>query len=1605
MKAFIERAVALLPKYGTLLLPMFMLAVVGVCNIQNVEAQKTGCGTQHPCVSIRQAANPPQLAAGTQQRSLYLIGSPNDTLGRFTRLGYDLVSTTAGAHDVPGVGSVTGFKGDCVRRSGFRGAFDLSCTSTSNSVATDSTGDAYRISSIVTESADVNQGERTSYFILSGSLPTPELVTSITLGCNSSTQTASFTQLLSSCTQANRLTGTLITSGSVTVFSFDARTRDTAGYNSADWNRDFNNYASSAANYRTFTVISAVPTSPASVSVDATSNQTRVAVTWAASTFNTPTGYTVLICPGASGTTCTTFRTTNASARTLNIPITGNFTPGNTYRIAVVGFNGSGSSQRRYSASFAPSSTPSQPANFVCTPSNGFDNGLRNGVSVSRSDGQINCSWDLPAAGTVTSYTFTSTAPAPSGVTRRLLAADTQETVLVPYDGQRATQSYTITLTPTNSQGDGPAGTQTGSVYALPPAVSTVTVTMGVTQATVNWVESQTLGNQEMFALYWGEVTTGTSCGDASDPAALTNQRFATPSSRRSSVVTGLKPLTEYCFAVRRILLTSPPRVGVAVYASSTTLDESAGAPNVPTTLLISVGELYCFEGSCTHFVVNYSWQSQTGGETAEGFEFQLLTGGVEIGDVQDVNLVLTHPQNITPGQRTGFRARAYRDVDGSRRRSAWVTQDGTYIMEAPSIMLTAGSSTVALAWTGSAGLLAAAVGWDAEFKLGTDTNWTDLAEISRPLRRYTFDNLTPSTEYNFRLRARNASHHSPFAIGTSTTIADTTDGPNAPESVTGIATYNDTLGYGAYTLAWQPPSSGNTFEGYRVTYQAGCTGNKTFTLVLVPAVLFTIPNAAPDQTHCGSVASFRTVAGDTRYSGDVMTESGYSSPPSNVVLQSIIEGFTLTWDQATALVIGTFTLETTHRGVIALTENIAGALRTLELPSLVSGDDYTYRLRAFNTIGTSKSNWSPPVTGTVIDDGADAPGAPQNPTLQIVADVNDATLANAVFNWQIGIAPAPEGFQASYQNAGQNGWTTINDDIGPTLTMVEVTQLTAGVSYVFRVRAFREVNGQNRYSAYALASGSIAGVRARPIDCSVAARAISTGVNTAPRVGIDLAWTNPSVATPGSELPSAMVVEWRTGDEITYRVIKLPGNAATYSVPTVLSGQRYDFRLFAEFEFGAEYSGTLVASIVADLSSGTLDCTTPELASIELLARPPEIFDVHLSRDAGDRDEIVVRWTSNENARYYELRERLGYQDSRLLAQAGISRADPVSGNSGERVGYAANGHIIPHGQYRCASGCWIGIENPVETPDGPNYQIRMSGVAYYILAMYADGANDSFYLVLQGDAFDALTSVNTDWLEWDALTVDIRVDFMTDEISQVFLEFKSDLDPAIASDIYSEEVPAGAFTFGGAGGQRTIVRWDAGGQTSEYGTIDPLFRRPRITTFKGAGIVARGTEQLAYVIHGTGSWFAVRTVLADNERSGWSAPRYYDATRSALPDVPYPDVITGETPDNGFEPEPQDFGVRAFLNAMGVGGGAFGVDGMAVGIAIGISILIGAAGYVVTPENNPQARVAIMFLLTLTMWIVTAPTIGDLPFSFVAAPVVLIIVAGMIAVFRRAG
>lgn len=234
---------------------------------------------------------------------------------------------------------------------------------------------------------------------------------------------------------------------------------------------------------------------------------------------------------------------------------------------------------------------------------------------------------------------------------------------------------------------------------------------------------------------------------------------------------------------------------------------------------------------------------------------------------------------------------------------------------------------------------------------------------------------------------------------------------------------------------------SGGTTYFYRVrAYNTGGTSNNSATISVLTAPAAPVAKAATSVTSNGFIANWNSASGATGYRLDVATNSSFSS---------FVSGFN-------NLDIGN-----------VLSRSVTG---------LSAGTSYFYRVRAYNTIGTSSSS----LTITV----ATVPPAP------VAKAATSVTGSGFTANWNTASGATGYRLDVATNSSFSSFVSGFNNlTVGNVLSR-SVTGLSAGTTYFYRVRAFNG-NGTSGNSS------SITVVTSQNFSVSVVASPVSGGTVT----------------------------------------------------------------------------------------------------------------------------------------------------------------------------------------------------------------------------------------------------------------------------------------------------------------------------------------------------------------------------------------------------------------------------------------------------------------------------------------------------------------------------
>ncbi len=869
----------------------------------------------------------------------------------------------------------------------------------------------------------------------------------------------------------------------------------------------------------------AVPGAPGNAS--ATGADTSASVTWSAPADDggSPiTGYTVTAAdsttPANGGQTCAW------SSGPLTCTVTG-LTNGDSYTFTVTATNtvGTGPASAASNA-VTPMTVPGAPGNATAT-----------GAGASAT-----VTWSAPVSdggSTVTGYTVTSadsTTPANGGQTCAWSSGPLTCTVTGLTNGD----SYTFTVTATNSVGTGPASAASNAVtpMTVPGAPTIGTATSSNAQATVTWSAPADDG---------GSTITGytVTAADSTTPANG-GQTCAWSSGPLTCIVTGLTNGDSYTFTVTA---TNTVGTGPASGASSavTPAPILPGAPTVGTAT-----------GADASATVPWSAPADDGGSAITGYTVTAADSTTPANGGQTcawssgpLSCTVT---GLTNGDSYTFTVTATNTVG---------TGPASAASNAVTPMTVPGAPTIGTAIRGNA---QATVTWSAPADDGgsTITGYTVTAADSTKASRggetctwssgplsCTVTGLTNGDSYTFAATATNS-------VGTGS--ASAASNPVVPATLPGAPTIGTaTRGNAQVAVTWSAPASdgGSTITGYTVTaadstkasrggetctWSSGplsCTvtgltngDSYTFTVTATNAVG---TGPASDASHAvtpATVPGAPTIGTATR--GNTQVVVTWSAPASDG--GSPVTGYTVTAADSTTPANGGQTCAWS-----------SGPL-TCTVTGLTNGDSYTFTVTATNAVGTGPTSAaSNPVTPAAV------PGAPT---------IGTATRANAsaTVTWS---APADDGgspvtgytVTAADSTTPANGGQTCAWSSGP-LTCT-VTGLTNGDRYTFTVTATNGAgSGLPSTSSNAVAPATVPG----PPTLLPA----TAGVDS-----VSLAWSAPP-SDGGSAITAYDLFAGPSAESISSTpMASIPATQSSYTVNGLTGGQPYFFVVRAQNAIG----------------------------------------------------------------------------------------------------------------------------------------------------------------------------------------------------------------------------------------------------------------------------------------------------------------------------------------------------------------------------------------------------------------------------------------------------
>jgi hypothetical protein len=337
---------------------------------------------------------------------------------------------------------------------------------------------------------------------------------------------------------------------------------------------------------------------------------------------------------------------------------------------------------------------------------------------------------------------------------------------------------------------------------------------------------------------------------------------------------------------------------------------------------------------------------------------------------------------------------------------------------------------------------------------------------------------LNSSTNYFYRVRAYNSGGTS----GNSNTASATTGG-TAPAAPSANAATN--VGSNAFTANWSTSSgasgyrldvsTSNTFGSFVFGYQDLDVGN---------TLSGNVSGLSPNTTYFYRVRAYNAAGNSGNSNTANATTNGDvpAAPSVNPATNITTNSFTANWNTSSGATgyridvspnsgFGTF--------VTGYQDLDVGNITSLNVNGLAAGTDYFYRLRAYNSSGTSGSSGTTQATTTLT--------APAPPT---VSPATNVTSSGFTANWSNSSGATGYRLDVSTSNTFGSFQPGYQDLDVSNVSSFTVSSLSAATNYFYRVRAYN--------SAGTSSNSGTATLTTSPIGVTNVAAAVNGGLASA---------------------------------------------------------------------------------------------------------------------------------------------------------------------------------------------------------------------------------------------------------------------------------------------------------------------------------------------------------------------------------------------------------------------------------------------------------------------------------------------------------------------------
>lgn len=583
---------------------------------------------------------------------------------------------------------------------------------------------------------------------------------------------------------------------------------------------------------------------------------------------------------------------------------------------------------------------------------------------------------------------------------------------------------------------------------------------------------------------------------------------------------------------------------------------------------------------------INLSWTDNANTETG----FKIERGTSESGTFVEISAVAHDvttfsDTGLTPNTAYWYRVRAYNSSVDSEYSNVATATTFPLPPSAPTGLTAAAasSSQINLSWTDTSGN---ETGFKIERKSGTGI-FQQIVIAGANITAFSDTGLSPGVTYTYRLRAYNSGGDSDY---TNEAFVTTGGIPSAPAGLAAVAVSGSQV-----NLAWSDTSNNET--GFKIERRTGSGSFVEIISVGANTTAYSDTGLSSGVAYTYRIRAFND-AGNSLYSNEAAATTGLvPAAPSNLAAAAVSSTqVNLTWTDNSNNETG-FKIER-KTGSSSYTQiTIVGAnVTTYSDTGLSAGITYTYRVRAYNSVGDSPYSSEASVTAGV------APAAPSN----LVATPVSTSQINLTWTDN---SNNETGFKVERRTTG--GSYTQIAVVGANTTTFANSGLSASTSYSYRVRAYNSWGD----SSYSDEASSITSLPAAPTNL-----AATTLSNTQ----IQLTWTD----NAGNE--TGFLIERKTAGGSYVQMDAVGANVTIYTNSGLSSNTTYTYRVRAHNPVGnSAYSNEANAVTTFIAAPSNLAATTLSNTQIQLTwtdnSNNEAGFKIERKTDGGSYTQIAT--------------------------------------------------------------------------------------------------------------------------------------------------------------------------------------------------------------------------------------------------------------------------------------------------------------------------------------------------------------------------------------------